>query len=212
MSLFRSSNRSIGLIVIFTVFCATIAQAQVPAASKIWTTVGSAGTVDDTDGSKVTFDHGTAQVGRRPLINQSAAATSPAAPPQAAADAFNQTTSAVIRYNLTPVDGLFVPGSAIELELRYLDVGRDAQVIVELIEADLANGTENIRVKFDSNTLTAVDEYRVQTVTQCTPRGFNFSRKGYYLNATLTSNAIIVGSAAGIQMIKVKRVTCPVQE
>jgi hypothetical protein len=91
--------RNITLAVCFVFWALNSAQAQTPDFNKIWTTVGSAGTVDETDVGKVFFDHGVVQMGR-PLVTQPAA--------RGRAIILPQTQSAVIRYNVTPVDGLFV--------------------------------------------------------------------------------------------------------
>jgi len=207
--LWPRQSHHILLILGIIFFTSNVANAQIPAANRIWTTVGSAGTVDETDGSKIFFDHGTAQIGQ-PLIGPASTPTATAGQPTQAAQAttvLSETASAVIRYNITPVDGQFAAGGAIEMNLRYLDVGRDAQVFVELIEVDFATGGENVRVKFDSNTVTGANGYHTVTVNACAPP-FDYVRKGYYVNVKLTHSAIIVGSAAGIQMIKVKRIPC----
>src|SRR5947207_13869231 len=115
-------------------------EAQTPDANRFWTTVGSAGTVDEADVSKIVFDHATAQFGHQ-LVNTTAAAA-----PGAVS---LPTASAVIRYNVTPVDGLFTPGIG-ALRVRYLATGPGARVVAKLIEVDLATGAERIRVTFDS--------------------------------------------------------------
>src|SRR5438128_2490540 len=113
-------------------FCALVrAEAQTADANRFWTTVGSAGTVDEADVRKIVFDHAFAQFGQ-PLINTTAAA---------APETVNAPTdSAVIRYNVTPVDGLFTPGVG-ALRVRYLATGPGARVVAKLIEVDLATGT-----------------------------------------------------------------------
>jgi len=207
----RSNSRNITTAVCF-VLCAC-AQAQTPDLAKIWTTVGSDGTVDETDASKVFFDHGVVQMGRPLVVNPPAAniAPKPAVIP-------SQTESAVIRYNVTPVDGLFLfaptgpcvggcPG--FQLKLRYLAAGSNAQVVARLIEVDLATGVETDRLTFNSNTFPAANGYQVQPgVGECGPLWpFDFELKGYYIEATLSRSSIVANSAAGIQMIKVDN--CP---
>jgi hypothetical protein len=71
---------------------------------KVWTTVGSAGTLDHTDLAKVSLHQSVIQLGADlippPSIahNEAAAALFSAAVP---------TQQAVVRYNVTPVDGMF---------------------------------------------------------------------------------------------------------
>jgi hypothetical protein len=211
----QESQRTLIAVVTFALinlFVLDVAHAQVPAARRIWTTVGSAGTVDEADRAKVTLSGSKVQIGTPPppTTTSGPGLTSTPAPQQAAALAgFPQATSAVIRYNVTPVDGIYAFGADAELELRYLDVGVDAQVVVHVIEVDLATATETALVTFDSNTVTPANGYRVQSITACGGSGFDFRRKAYYVEARLTHNTLVVGSAAGIQIIKVKSVHCP---
>ena len=216
--------RSMTIAVCFVLCALTSAQAQTPNRNKIWTTIGSDGTVDDTDASKVFFDRGVVQTGR-PLVN------APAANPAKTADdapiaqkpaIIRPTESAVIRYNVTPVDGLFFPTTpgcqpgtgtscqGIQLGLRYLDAGSNAQVLARLIEVELASGVETVRLTFNSNAFAAANGYQVQVNSDCGPRwSFDFKRKAYYIEATLSRSSIVADSAAGIQMIKIDSSICP---
>ena len=93
--------RNIIFAVCFVFWAFSGAQAQTPDNNKIWTTVGSDGTVDETGAGKVFFDHSVVQMGILP-INQPAFTTA-----KKKIGVFpQQTQSAVIRYNVTPVDGL----------------------------------------------------------------------------------------------------------
>jgi hypothetical protein len=200
-------NLTLALCLVF--WALNSAQAQTPDLDKIWTTVGSAGTVDETDTGKVFFDHGVVQMGRV-LVNQ-LAARRPAIISQ-------QTQSAVIRYNVTPVDGLFAPrqqcqpGSdcpGIQLKLRYLATGGSSRVVAKLIEVDMATGVETTRLTFNSNAFAASNDYHVQFAGECGPLWrFDFKRKAYYIEATLTGNRIAAIGAAGIQMIKIDNSIC----
>jgi hypothetical protein len=195
------------------------AQPGAPDEAKIWTTIGSAGTLDKNDISKVFFDHSTVQAGIT-LGGTQSPPRNPALPVQ--------TESAVIRYNITPVDGLFplpvgAPGTAgVQMTVRYL--AARAQVVANLIEVDLKTGGETVRLTFDSNSpdFHHSDDYHVDQVGQCQPPwsfDFNITKpdpnpntwlgKAYYIETTLTHNPIAVGSAAGIQMIKVSTNFCP---
>ncbi len=216
--------RHITIAVCF-VFCAlnsTQAQTPEPDYNKIWTTVGSAGTVDETDASKVFFDHSVVQMGH--TLGENLPVANPAKTPDDAPIAQKpaiippQTESAVIRYNVTPVDGLFVPTPpcqagtgclSIQLELRYLAAGINAQVVAKLIEVDLATGAETVRLNFNSKAFAAADGYQVQAFGECGPLWrFDFKHKAYYIEATLTHSSIVGTSAAGIQMIKINNGIC----
>lgn len=190
-----------------------LSHAQTPEINKIWTTVGSAGTVDETDTGKVSLDRSTAQIGTVIGGNQSISISA----------VIPQTQSAVIRYNVTPVEGLFAvkprcftgtgsecPG--IQLKLRYLATGNNARVIAKLIEVDMATGAEVTKLNFDSNSFANANQYQVQSVGQCgpqiPPQPFDFATKAYYVEVRLTAGAIVAGSAAGIQIIKVANISC----
>jgi hypothetical protein len=211
----RVSNRYIPTIgAIYLVICAlgsAHAQQTTPDQNRIRTTVGSAGTLDKNDLGKVSLGHSIVQLGFTLAGNIPVAqnlAKNPVGFPL-------PTESAVIRYNVTPVDGLFdappvsFPSSqGVQLKVRYLAV--NAQVIAKLIEVDLATGAETDRLTFNSNAFPAVDGYHVQQVGECGPSWkFDFKAKAYYIEATLTQTPIFVGSAAGIQVIKIDNNFCP---
>jgi hypothetical protein len=180
----------------------------VPAANvdKVWTTVGSAGTLDEASVGKVFFDHSVVQMGR-PVSGPHSAAKGAAIPPL--------TQSAVIRYNVTPVDGLFTlkaapcivdPGGSCAfyaLTVRCLAAGSNAKVVANLIEVDLATGAETVRLTFQSSPTS--NSYKVQFgESNLGPNfSFDFVSKAYYIEATLTASSIAAGSAAGIQIIKI---------
>lgn len=197
--------RNITIAVCFLFWTLNVAQAQTPEINKIWTTVGSAGTVDETDVSKVFFDRSVVQMGR-PLAGKL---------PTSKQSLFTQ--SAVIRYNVTPVDGLFTPICRSEfgkdctgrqLQLRYLATP-GARIIAKLIEVDMATGAETPRLTFDSNNFGAANNYQVQLTEECGPRWrFDFTRKAYYIEATLTGNRLVGTVAAGIQIIKIGNSNC----
>ena len=199
--------RNVSIAICF-VFLAISAQAQTADVDKSWTTVGSAGTLDEKSAAKVFFDHSIVQLGRivqPPPITTTSALVS------------TQTESAVIRYNVTAVDSFFSRRSCspdnsldVRLRLRYLAAGPGARVIAKLIEVDLANGSEKPLLTFDSTgpNLTRSDDYQVQSVFVCgRPWNFDFKRKAYYIEATLTAGSIAAGSAAGIQMIQIDNFT-----
>lgn len=202
--------RSLTIAICF-VFLAVSAQAQTADVDKNWTTVGSAGTLDESAVGKVFFDQSKAQRGQvpGPIISSKPALVSP------------QTDSAVIRYNVTAVDSFFVPRVCrtnsslssldVRLRLRYLASGPGARVVAKLIEVTLATGTENALLTFDSAGpgLSLSDNYQVQSISVCgRPWNFDFQNKAYYIEATLTTNTIVI-SAAGIQMIQIDNFTRP---
>lgn len=201
--------RNITLAICF-VFLAVSAQAQPPDADKNWTTLGSAGTLDETSVGKVFFDHGIVQMGRVGVI------TNPTP------SLVSTTDSAVIRYNVTAVDSFFALRACrtnttlssldVRMRLRYLASGPGARVVAKLIEVDLATGTEKSLLTFDSAGpgLSLSDNYQVQSISVCgRPWTFDFQNKAYYIEATLRGNTIAALTAAGIQMIQIDNFTRP---
>lgn len=188
------------------------ATAQTPDYKKIWTTVGSAGIVDEADTTKTFFDRSVVQLGKVLILQPGTQAAEAAPTPMNRVNTIAfPTESAVVRYNITPVDGLFPDAGtrpAVEMKLRYLDTG-SAQVVAKLIEVDLATGAEIVRLTFDSNKFAGANGYQVNSITDCLPSWrFDFVNKGYYVEATLTHSAFFIGSAAGISLIKVQQSGC----
>lgn len=198
-------------IAICFVFLALSAQAQTADVDRNWTTVGSAGTLDEKSVGKVFFDQSKVQMGS--VVGGTTTGNSGLIS--------TQTDSAVIRYNVTAVDSFFVPRVCrtnkslssldVRLRLRYLASNPGARVVAKLIEADLATGTEKTLLTFDSAGpgLSLSDNYQVQSISVCgRPWNFDFQNKAYYIEATLTVNGIVI-SAAGIQMIQIDNFTRP---
>jgi len=212
----RFALRSLTIALCF-VFSILSAQAQIPDVDKNWTTVGSAGTLDEKSVGKVFFDQSKVQMGS---VVGGTTTTTTGNPGLIS----TQTDSAVIRYNVTAVDSFFVPRVCrtnrflssldVRLTLRYLASGPGARVVANLIEVDLATGTETPRLTFDSARpgLSLSDNYQVQSISVCgRPWNFDFQNKAYYIEARLTVNSIVI-SAAGIQMIQFDNFTRPAVE
>ncbi|HYR29396.1 MAG TPA: hypothetical protein VEU30_13075 [Thermoanaerobaculia bacterium] len=180
------------------------ASAQVSDGDKVWTTVGSAGTLDEKSEGKAFFDHAVVQRGT-PVVFLPARRDDPRVE-----GGVDETDFAVIRYNVTAVDGLF-GGSMLGMQVRFLDEG--AQVVAHLIEVELATGTETTLLTFDSNDPGVVvsNGYHVHDLFVCTKRKqvFDFLRNAYYIEATLTTSSIAASSAAGIEIIQLNTSPCP---
>jgi hypothetical protein len=206
----RNSSRPIpgflplSLVFTFVVLTLATARAQAPDKDRIWTTIGSAGTVDGADVGKVFFDKSKVQMGRVAVIGGMVTKRRAIV---------GQLQSAVIRYNVAAVDGLFPPtvrGSGPQLTLRYLDTGPNARVVANLVEIDLTSGAETVFLTFDSNGSPAGTGYQTDSIQpRCAGWNFDFQHKAYYIEATLTTkNVPTVGNAAGIQMIKLSFDSC----
>jgi hypothetical protein len=181
------------------------ASAETPDEERVWTTVGSAGTLDDKSEGKVVFDHAVVQKGDVLVV---APATRQIRTDGTTVDV---TDSAVIRYNVTAVDGLFTQ-AMIGMKVRFLDEGGSARVVAQLIEVDIDTGAKVTRLTFDSDApdVPVQGGYRMHEVFACSGRSeaFDFLRKAYYIEATLTTSSIQTNSAAGIEIIQLYTTPC----
>lgn len=194
------------LVALCFVLSPLFASAATPDTDRMWTTVGSAGTLDEKSQGQVFFDHGVVQMGS-PLVVGGAARQ-----PRSEGDGgFDQTESAVIRYNVTAVDGLFDQEN-LAMTVRFLAEGRGARVVAQLISVDILSGAESTLLTLDSDdpNIPVKSGYHAEEVLNCKGRGepFDFMRKAYYVEATLTTSSIAVGSAAGIEVIQINATTC----
>lgn len=171
---------------------------------KAWTTVGSAGTVDEADAGKVVFQ---GSVVAFPEILPPLPKAQAALNPQGVLPTV--TTTATIRYNVTAVDGLFGSGPNIGMTVRYRDDGNWARVLVRLYEQDIFTGATSLLLTFDSNSFQPSPNYQTYGAGEPYPNGpFNFDQKAYFIEATLskTSSAIsIFGGNPGLAIIKLNR-------
>jgi len=162
---------------------------------KIWTTVGSAGSVTAKDLAQVRLEDGVIALGHD--------LAPPAAGPTADPSAAFPPVTAVVRYNVTPVDGLFFPPPPAEYHYQ-LQVCYRGVVRARLVQVALADGAENDLLHFDSTAYPPAHTFvaNVATTTESsTPMDFvNFA---YYVEATLSASAIVVGNPAEIAVIKV---------
>jgi len=170
---------------------------------KIWTSVGSAGILNQADLAKVTLHQSIVQLGVdivSPPTQEGGAAARPAGQPGLGIP----TVQAVARYNVTPVDGLFfqqVPSRPFHygLRLRYL-----GHVTARFVEVDLQSGAETILIDFDSANFPASPFFQVQTAFAQHFEGvIDFVKKAYYVEATLIAPALVVGHPAAVSIVKV---------
>ncbi len=159
--------------------------------ARIWTTVGSAGTLSATDLAKVTLKNAVVALGHD-IAPPATAAPDPSIviPP----------VTAVVRYNLTPVDGLFPPSTVdrfrYQLQLRYRGTVRARLVQVDLYsgeETDLLDAAFPAAPSFVVNSIAPDEDSSVM----------DFGNFAYYVEATLSASAIIVGNPAEIAIVKV---------
>lgn len=149
-----------------------------------WTTVGSAGTVDEGDTGIAVFSLANVTV--------SGAAALPA--------------NLDIRYNIVAVDGLLQGGDGILMTARFRDNGAGARVILRLREVDLSTGIVVTRLTLDSNSFAASNAFQTQSTSTCTGNFFDFNRKAYFIEAVLQKSA--ADGAPGLTGIRVGFLLC----
>src|SRR6516162_11208607 len=125
---------------------------------KVWTTVGSAGTLDQTDLAKVHLFQSIVQLGTDlggPLDPgaQGAGATPNVDLP---------TSQAIVRYNITPVEGLFFIETPFKYQIRIRYRGR---VAAKLMEVNIESGAETQLILFDSSKFPSTDNLQVQSAS-----------------------------------------------
>ncbi len=165
---------------------------------KIWTTVGSAGTLNQADLAKVSLHQSIIQLGVDFGPVQAVAAQD-AATAVHVAPIFSPTIQAVVRYNVTPVAGLFFADKLIYgLQIRYR-----GRITATLTEVDLVSGTEKALIAFDSTHLPAPPGFHVELVQEkCASADLDFLNKAYYVEATLIAPELAIGNPAAISIIK----------
>lgn len=174
---------------------------------KAWTTVGSAGTVDEADRDKLVFQG--ANVGFReilpPLPTIEAAERAQAENAQVQLPL--ETTHGTIRYNVVATDGLFQYGACVGMQLRFRDDGDRARVFARLIEVNLTTGAAVTRLTFDSNAFPASNNFQTQSVGGNFT--FDFGEHAYYVEVTLTkvSSPIVIvgGGRPSLTAIQIRR-------
>jgi len=152
--------------------------------SKCWTTVGSAGTVDEADTSIVAFDLSTVTV--KPAVNRRV---------------LN------VRYNVVATDGLF-GGDRIGMGLRYTDNGANAHVVVHLREVNLQTGATANKMSFDSDAFPQAAGAQTQFVNTACASGsfFDFANNVYYLDVELTKTG--AGGTPVLQAVNICQSFC----
>lgn len=140
-----------------------------------WSSAGSAGTVDGADIGKVVFANSVVQLqGFDLVIDQSK---------QLAALPAVQT-HAVVRYGVTPVEGV-LNQAVLGLKLRYRD--GSGRVVASLIEVDIATGTETPNARFDSQAFTRSNAFQVNGPGL--GMVLDFANHAYYVELTLTASS-----------------------
>ncbi len=134
-------------------------------AASPWTSVGSAGVVDEVDLSEFYMSFGYAGI-------------LPAAPANA---------SVTLRYNVTATGDLENGGVNKRLSARFRDNGPGARVVLYLREYNYLSGATTTLLTLDSDTVAPSASFQTHTVGDgCYSTSFDFSRNAYYIEAILS--------------------------
>jgi hypothetical protein len=110
------------------------------------------------------------------------------------------TIQAVVRYNITPVDGLFFLADKFMYQLQIRFRGH---ITAKLMQVDIESGAETQLILFDSTNFPPKPGFQVQTVTLPNDSApLDFVNKGYYIEATLIKFAVVLGDPSAISVIK----------
>jgi len=168
---------SIALLLTALVSTST-ARADVDPGYKVWTTVGSAGTIDEADTGKLALAGATVAFPEPPITNFPVSASAVGIP--------METVAATVRYNVVVTDGTIIGGSYLSMRARFRDDGNNAQVLLRLFEINFETGATTLLLTLDSNAFAPQHDYQLQTVSAQT--GFNrpdFVNNAYFIEATL---------------------------
>ena len=161
------------LMVLVTSAGATSAQTT---DAKSWSTAGTTGTADKVDLNKIVYANGV--VSFPEITGTQLTSKRLLALPL-------QTVQAVVRYNVTAVDGLFFPSGRHCMVARFRDDGDRARVFLRLVQLNLENGNTTTLLTFDSNSFSPQANFQANSVaTNRIP--FDFAHNAYYVEATLT--------------------------
>lgn len=154
------------------VLAALLATGAAQAQTNAWTTVGSAGVVDDADTGIVDLVAGEARM-------RSAAAVG---------------SMLNLRYNVVSLPGFSGPGQYV-LRSRFRDNGPGANVKLELRRYQ-TNGINSVVATFDSDDHPASPSY--QTQAECIGVDWDFNAAAYYIEATLHKSSSAGTPALGM--------------
>jgi hypothetical protein len=142
----------------------------------IWTTVGSAGTLSAADLAEVSLDKAVITLSQPP------------------------TASVTVRYNVTPVAGLFPAGRFhYLLHLTYTGTVR-----ARLGQFNVLTGADTDVLRFDSASFPPAHTFTANASRTAGSSGLlDFVRCAYYVEATLTAPADGAGDPAAIAAVKI---------
>jgi hypothetical protein len=160
----------------------TVALGTVGGAAAQWTSVGSAGTVDEADIAKYETSGSAVRI----------------------IDTVPTPASVVIRYNVVAVAGLS-GGDGIVLNARYRDNGSGARVLAVLRQINIETGVTTTVLTLDSNTLEQSSDFQTRFVAAC-KTVLDFLSNAYFIEMTLSKSS--AGGRPGLQVLQVAAADC----
>lgn len=194
---------SLAMLLTATLANTSTARADDFAWLKAWTTVGSAGTIDEADTGKVVLSGSTIAF--------------PEILPPTKDNTFSQflplpleTVTATVRYNVVATDNLFDGGSHLGLRSRFRDDGNNAQIILRLIEVNIETGASTVLLTLDTNNFASSVGYQAQSVSTLIGNRISFLENAYFIEATMIqkkSPIVAFGGRPAISVIQLNRFT-----
>jgi hypothetical protein len=154
----------------------SVSEAQGP-----WTSVGSAGTVDEAD-----LALAVTSASQITILNS---ATVPA--------------NVVVRYNVVAVDG--ATGGPTIMTARFRDNGTGSRVVAALRQVSFETGGTTTLLTIDSNDYTASTSFQTQDEFSCSV-SLDFDDNGYYIEVTLSK--ALESATPALQLLKIGRTLC----
>lgn len=168
---------------------AAMTGASLNASAAPWTTVGSAGTVDESDLATVLLSGAGANVAANAPLPE----------------------TVTLRYNVVAVDGLlknFGNLGGVNMDAVFRDNAGTARIKLRLREVENRRGVLRTVLTLDSDAFPPAAEFQSQSVNSCagTPFTFDFDRKTYYVEAELSKGSAEALPSLGA--IQVSAVSC----
>jgi hypothetical protein len=166
----KNGTKNLMILTAIVMFAATLSHSGDLDKRHTWTTIGSAGTPDESDLGDVSMNNGVVSL-------------NPGAPAGSAA---------VIRYNITATDALVgdMSGRPCRLKVAYRDAGSNGSVKVFVMQTAVGRQPARAILSFDSDAHDgrASSQIRRSTV-EAMGQGFDFEQSSYYLAVVLEQDA-----------------------
>lgn len=201
---------SIALLLATTLAASSTVRADVDSWFKAWTTVGSAGTIDEASTGKLVMQGATISFPEI-LLPLPTDTLEPAERSGFAAALPLETITGTVRYNVTATDGLFENGAYLGMRARIRDDGDRAQVVLRLYEVNIDTGVTLPVLTLNSDSFTPSANYQTVGTSIFVGNRINFQQNAYYIEATLTQKrpqvSPIGGGRPGIAVIQLQKFT-----